>query len=165
MLQSIIKGFKAIMIASSLLIVASSISYPQERPHVTGVRVVAEPVEHKGECPATITFTGRIRMNGPGTVRYVWLRSDGGRVRPATLKFEEAGEQTITSTWRLGGGGLPDYRGWKSIRILYPNVMISNRAGFEIHCEPPPLQVATPVPGTGRAWRHASYQSSSSSGL
>lgn len=58
-------------------------------------------------------------------------------MRPATLKFEEAGEQAITSTWRLGGRGLPDYRGWKSIRILYPNVMISNRAGFEIHCEAP----------------------------
>lgn len=137
MFQSMIKSFKAILMASTLLFVISSVSFAQERPQVTGVRVEANPVEFKGECPATITFTGKIRMNGPGVVRYVWLRSDGARVRPATLNFQAAGEQEVTKTWRLGGPGFPDRKRWQAIRILYPNVMISNHAEFRILCESP----------------------------
>lgn len=124
---------KAILLASILLVVTPSISLGQPS-HVIGVRVEANPVEFRGVCPATITFTGKIRMNGPGVVRYVWRRSDGARAPSAILNFQAAGEQEVTTTWRLGGPGFPDRVRWEAIRILYPNMMTSNRAEFRVHC-------------------------------
>jgi hypothetical protein len=126
---------KAILLAS-ILIAASSTALAQP-PRVIYVRVEANPVDFTGPCPTTITFTGKIRMDGPGEVKYIWRRSDGGRSRMATLNFPAAGELEVTTTWTLGGARFPDRARWESIRILFPNSADSSRASFRVHCESP----------------------------
>ena len=136
MFQTMIRAFiKTMFLAAGLVAVTSSASFAEDPPGVTGVHVIAAPVHHQGPCPATITFTGTIRVNHPGTVWYSWIRSDRARGPRLSLKFTEAGEQTVTTTWRLGGAGLPRYHGWEAIRILGPNRMESNHAMFDIRCE------------------------------
>lgn len=134
MFQTImIKVFKAVLL--SLVVAISSSASFAEDPLVAGVHVAAVPVHHQGPCPATITFTGTIRVNHPGTVWYRWIRSDRARGPRLSIKFTHAGEQTVTTTWRLGGPGLTQYRGWEAIRILAPNRMESNHAMFDILCK------------------------------
>ena len=130
MFKSMIKSFRAIFLAAGLLAAACSTSLA-EGP---AAHLVAAPPNFNGECPARITFNGTIGLNHPGTVRYRFVRSDGGRGPFFTLKFLVAGQQNVTATWRLGGAGR-HYAGWEAIQIVYPNGMLSNRAHFELKCE------------------------------
>jgi hypothetical protein len=93
-----------------------------------------------GPCPATITFTGYITTNGPGTVTYTFTRSDGARGPAFTLAFKDAGTQAVTTTWTLGGTALAAYDGWQAIKILTPNeVESSHETGrFVLSCNPGP---------------------------
>jgi hypothetical protein len=130
MFKSMIKSFKAMSLAAGLLAAVSSTSFGQG----LAVHLDAAPPTFNGECPARITFNGTIALNHPGTVRYRFIRSDGGRGHFVTLKFVAGGQENVTATWRLGGAGR-HYAGWEAIQIVYPNGMISNRAHFEIKCE------------------------------
>ena len=131
MLKSMIKSFKAMFLAAGLIAGASSTSFGQG----PAVHLAAAPPNFNGECPATITFNGTIGLNHPGTVRYRFIRSDRARGPFFTLKFEEAGQQHVTATWRLGGARLKHYAGWEAIQIVYPRGIISNRAHFQLNCE------------------------------
>lgn len=133
MFGSMIKVFKSVSLAAGFVIAFASTSSANHF-QVTEVALVAQPAAHNGACPATITFVGRIKASGRGRVAYSFLRSDGARGPVFTVDFGEAGEKEVSTTWRLGGPGLPFYRGWKAIRILAPNVRVSNRAVFEVRC-------------------------------
>lgn len=134
-----IKSFKAMFLAASLGAAIPSMSFAQvrgvrplgPRSIVTDVHVVADPIDYRGQCPATITFTGTISVNRPGTVLYYWLRSDGGHGPKLSLRFEKAGEQTVTTTWRIRR----NYHGWEAIVITTGRAPRSSRAAFDIRCE------------------------------
>jgi len=85
---------------------------------VTGVKNWAEPGIYRGVCPATITFFGQIRANGPGQVRYQWIRSDRARTPVKRITFRWAGTQTVRTNWTLTPqpGKIP----WQAIKILSP---------------------------------------------
>lgn len=86
--------------------------------------------ESSAVCPVTLTFSGVITVNGPGTVRYVWERSDGAIAQPQSISFDAAGSRTVESTWTLGDS----YEGWQQLRILVANEQVSNQATFTISC-------------------------------
>jgi tetratricopeptide (TPR) repeat protein len=101
---------------------------------VTQVVLRADPVDYVGACPVRITFSGRISVNGSGTVSYKFLRSDGAIAPTQTLTFDGPGSQDISTTWDLGGSGMT-YSGWEQIQILDPQSLTSNQAAFNIQCQ------------------------------
>lgn len=68
------------------------------------------------ECPlveATIT------TNAPGTVRYLWTRSDGAAGAAEELVFPVPGSQTVDQQWGLGGDA-PEGSYWIGLTTAEP---------------------------------------------
>jgi len=83
----------------------------------------------------TFTFSGSVSASrGPVTVRYRWVRSDGGTGPVGTLRFAGPGPQTLPaarSVWRVGGR---DHTGWAKLEVLTPDAALSNAAVFVYDC-------------------------------
>jgi len=93
---------------------------------------------YSGDCPAKIVFNGTITVDAPGTVSYIFTRSDGATdTVTKKLRFLAAGSKAVSTTWTLGGAVLPNYKGWQAIKILSPNLLTSAHANFEVYCDPP----------------------------
>jgi hypothetical protein len=97
-------------------------------------RLGVSPASYKGNCPALITFRGHITVNQPTTVQYKFIRSDNAQAPVQTLNFPKAGTQGVTTTWQLGGPGLPTYSGWEAIQVISPVGAESNKAHFRVRC-------------------------------
>ncbi|MEW6130188.1 MAG: CARDB domain-containing protein [Acidobacteriota bacterium] len=102
---------------------------------VTAVTLASSPTRYEGPCPGVIKFSGSITVNGRGTVKYTFARSDGATGPVFTLNFDRAGTKPVETTWTLGGAALPTFTGWEAIRILSPKPMMSNKAGFTLTCQ------------------------------
>jgi hypothetical protein len=101
---------------------------------VTAVTVVKpEPATFTGTCPTKIVFAGHITTDGPGTVRYVWVRSDGGASAENAVVFNAAGTQEVVTSWTLGERGQVAVQ-WQTLRVTSPNTMESTRAEFALSC-------------------------------
>ena len=99
--------------------------------HITEMHLAASPNNlHEAACPVTINFNGFIRTDGPNTVVYAILRSDGAKGQGPELHFNRAESQHVHFTWRLGGPG-QTYNGWAEIAS---GNMRSNRAEFHLQC-------------------------------
>jgi hypothetical protein len=132
------KQTRFLIIAAALIF--SVIFSTQLSAKVVSVKVWVTPTHFKGECPKKFEFKGSITADAPGEVQYKWIRSDGANAPVQTLNFARPGTQDVTSSWILGGAG-SNYNEWKAIEIVYPNTMVSQRAGFALICvghEPPP---------------------------
>lgn len=102
---------------------------------VTAAATVVGDDIFSGECPKRFDFEGVITVDGPTTVTYTWLRSDGATAPEQTLEFTEAGSQTVTTYWMLGGSG-NSYEGyWEQLRVITPQEVLSERATFDLYCE------------------------------
>ena len=101
-------------------------------------KLSADPVSYAGPCPTSIKFEGSITVTEAGRVQYKFARSDGAFAPIQTLRFEKPGTKEVSTTWTLGGPGLPSYSGWQSIQVVYPMDLESNKAGFTIQCKQPP---------------------------
>lgn len=102
----------------------------------------SSPADYRGGCPGVVTFNGTITSTGAQTVTYIFTRSDGAiDTNPKTLTFTGAGSKTVSTTWTLGGDGLPYYTGWAAIKITGPSVVTSNQANFQLRCNPPPNSI------------------------
>jgi hypothetical protein len=97
---------------------------------VTAVTLRADPNHYTGPAPAPIQFQGRITANGPGTVHYTFLRSDGAHGPVFTLNFEKAGVKEAGNSWHLPG----KFEGWQVLKVLAPNEVISEKARFKVEC-------------------------------
>jgi hypothetical protein len=110
----------------------------QQTGQQTQLRVEAQlgvkPPSYTGNCPALISFRGHITVNQPTTVQYKFIRSDNAQAPVQTLNFPKAGTQEVTTTWQLGGAGLPTYSGWEAIQVISPVSVQSNKADFSIRC-------------------------------
>lgn len=105
---------------------------------VTKTTLKAVQKVYSGDCPAKIVFKGTITVNRPGTVSYVFTRSDGATdTRIKKITFLAAGSKPVSTTWTLGGATRPNYKGWQAIKILSPNPLTSKHAEFEVYCDPP----------------------------
>lgn len=61
-------------------------------------------------------FTADITSNGPGSITYRWLFSDGATI-PGSLTFTSASTRRLTTSWTLGQ---QNYSGWASLEVLTP---------------------------------------------
>lgn len=125
-------------IASTLLALASAFLMTTSAlaEQITAT-LKASPESYSGKCPATIRFEGKITVTGvtrPVKVQYKFIRSDGALAPVETLVFERDGSKKVSTTWTLGGPGLPTYSGWEAIRIVYPQELDSDHAEFSVNC-------------------------------
>lgn len=105
----------------------------------------ARPPSFAGNCPAQITFTGAITVQGnidprsPVQMGYTFLRSDGATGPVMYYTINAPGTQPVDTTWTLGGPQLPNYEGWVQLkawptRHLGFGYSFSPRAMFRIAC-------------------------------
>jgi hypothetical protein len=102
---------------------------------VEGAGLEAVPTSYHGPCPGLIRFKGKIQASARGHVRYTYYYSDGATGPEGFVDFEGPGVKQVETTWTLGGASLTHYEGWGAIRVLSPNIYVSNRANFDIDCQ------------------------------
>ena len=90
--------------------------------------------EFTGTCPAKFDFEAEIKTDGPMTVKYTWLRSDGATAPEETITFDNAGSKTMTTSWTFGANGSSYEGNWQQLKIISPNEMLSNKANFNLNC-------------------------------
>lgn len=117
-----------------LFISLSTLAQPANY-RVIGAKLEADPKQYAGPCPTIIKFHGSIQSSGPGVVKYIFERSDGGiDTIIKSITFTSASAMAIPDqTWTLGGPGMT-FHGWEAIKILSPNEFHSNKAEFSIRC-------------------------------
>ncbi|MEH6549555.1 MAG: hypothetical protein V7744_06185 [Pseudomonadales bacterium] len=117
---------------------------------VKGTSFVAAPKEHKGKCPVSVEFKGKITTNYKGNVIYRYVSHDGRKSPELTAKFDKAGSQktrkwfrTISEpdvTQQLSAGGTPsqwDVQGWYRLEILNPKGIKSVTTKYRVDCQAP----------------------------
>jgi hypothetical protein len=99
--------------------------------------IVRDPV---AGCATNVWYRvhATITTNGPATVKYQWLQSDGNNSKPNpgpnyTLKFTEASSQTITREWSFHLGANTGTK-WMQLVIVEPNYTEYPRATFIYNC-------------------------------
>jgi len=76
-----------------------------------------------------------ITTNGPATIQYQWLQSDGNNTGTGkTLRFTQADSITITREWSFHLGATPGTK-WMQIIIHAPNYQEYPRATFVYDCQ------------------------------
>jgi hypothetical protein len=109
------------------------------RPELTAV-----PGQHRGPCPAVITFRAQIHPPPlPGPVRYKFVRSDGSQSSLEEIHFTSLHKKEVHSTWTIGR----DYAGWVQLVITFPRHVESNRAHFRVECQSLPHHEEVPAVG------------------
>jgi hypothetical protein len=119
---------------------------------VTNVTAQVTPQQYQGPCPATVTFSGTITVDGPGTVSYRWEHSPGtGTLKQIT--FAQAGTQTVSQTYTSGGNDFLE------LVTVTPNQKIK-MASFTVKCqEPAPDLTIDPHPASPLPFGRAQTQS------
>ncbi len=94
--------------------------------------VVRDPV---AGCPTNVTYTvnATIATNGPVTVNYMWVQSDGNNDKNNTLVFTDAGTKTVSREWKLHLGSATNTR-WMQIIITSPTYQEYGKATFDYTC-------------------------------
>ncbi|MFN8411984.1 MAG: NBR1-Ig-like domain-containing protein [Anaerolineales bacterium] len=90
-------------------------------------------------CPANVSYItyATFTSNGPIEIQYYWLLgSNTGTVeeKPKTLKFTEAGKQTVQHETKLHLGASPGDQRWKSIVIIDPYYQEFPHINFNYDC-------------------------------
>src|SRR5712691_159012 len=101
-----IRSTRALSLALVTVCLFAAQSYAQSNFVVTGARLVADPPNYTGPCPTTIKFHGSIDTNGPGIVKYIFERSDGGIdtiVKSVAFVAAPFHLNIPDTTWTLGG--------------------------------------------------------------
>lgn len=125
---------RILLTVAGFLMVLSQVVSVGAAQHISAT-LSADPVKYAGRCPAKITFKGRISASERGQVQYKFIRSDGANAPVQTINFTKAGSKLVSTTWTLGGAGLPSYSGWEAIQIVYPYSVQSNKAHFKVSCQ------------------------------
>jgi hypothetical protein len=101
---------------------------------VTAASLAVSPADFSGPCPHTFTFTARITVNMPGTVRWKILTGDGTLGGEESTVFAAAGTQTQVRSHAIGADrrSVPD--GWARLVILSPGSLQSASAAFALNC-------------------------------
>jgi hypothetical protein len=99
--------------------------------HLAGVNIPRAAV-----CPVKMNFSGTITTSGTTDVKYTWASSDGGTWPEGTLHFAKAGTEKVGRELQMGAAGSAVH-GWLQIKVLSPNAVVSNKAGYSVACESP----------------------------
>jgi len=92
------------------------------------------PTTYTGSCTNSMKFDfkGDITVNGPGTVTYHFVRSDGAVTQKQTLAFPDSGTQQLSKEWSFHS--TKGFTGWEQIFIDSPNNEAEAKAEFTITC-------------------------------
>jgi hypothetical protein len=122
----------------SMIAIASCLMWSSSALAQLKTSLSSSPADYLGNCPGVITFNGTITSDKAQTVTYIFTRSDNATdTQPKTLVFKKAGSRPVSTTWTLGGDGLPYYVGWEAVKITKPAMVESNHAEFHLRCNPP----------------------------
>src|SRR6266508_614711 len=72
------RAVSLVLAVACLLITFPAQSNAQTNFKVIAAKLEADPRIYAGVCPTVIKFHGSIDTNGPGIVKYIFERSDGG---------------------------------------------------------------------------------------
>ena len=108
--------------------------------HVTDVDMSINSSSVDVSCPPgkKFVFTARIFVNGPGTITYHWVFSNGDTSDDEDLTFDEKGSQSVSTSWTLGNKkdvSPNPFSGWAQIYIDHPNNQSFGRVHFHITCD------------------------------
>ncbi|GHE41131.1 hypothetical protein GCM10017673_49300 [Streptosporangium violaceochromogenes] len=112
---------------------ASAVAAP--RPSVSAGTPKASPAGHRGACPATVTFSSKIKVRavaGKTTVAYRWLRGDGSKSKVKTFTLRGAGTKSVTVKESATFRG--SVKGWQALQVLAPRAATSGRGHFRVSC-------------------------------
>jgi len=91
-------------------------------------------------CDTNVWYTvnATVTTNGPATVKYQWLQSDGNNSSPNpgpnyTLEFTEAGSKTVSREWSFHLGATTGTK-WMQLVIVTPNYTEYPKATFTYDC-------------------------------
>lgn len=113
-----------------------AVESPSASAEVARATLAASPAQFSGECPATISFTGRLVVERPGDVEYHYLRHDGTVAGRKEVHFEKEGTYELEDrpTQQVD----ESVSGWWMLVVPEQDVQ-SEKAGYTVTCESPPV--------------------------
>ncbi|MDE2184686.1 MAG: hypothetical protein KGJ78_16830 [Alphaproteobacteria bacterium] len=137
--------YHKLALAAAAALLLSPAAYAESSVSDVMSTLTASPPSYVGTCPAQITFTGTITVRGtidPSAsveMGYTFLRSDNATGPIAYYTISAPGTRTVSTTWTLGGPGLPAYDGWIQLkawptRHLGFGYSFSPKAMFHVRC-------------------------------
>jgi|GEM_PF-3039491 hypothetical protein len=79
--------------------------------------------------PTHVSFSGKIKTDGPTFVTYRWVKSDGTR-KDGVLQFTKRDGRTITTHWDQTS----TFTGWVRLIVLTPKHVETPKTYFRVHC-------------------------------
>ena len=117
---------------------------------ISAMTLRANKGDYQGRCPVALRFSGAVTVSRAGTVRYRLADNEGNRSPLRSLKFAEAGSQSIVG-WSKAFAipaaaeaeaeaeaveGAADFQGWVQIEVVEPRrVQPSDKAEYRVTCE------------------------------
>ena len=96
-------------------------------------QVTVTPPVAASKCTTATAFTyhGTVTATTPGTLTYQWVYSSGKPGPVRTLRFTEAGDQTVSGgTVKASKAG----SGWAELKLLTPAASTSAKATYQLLC-------------------------------
>lgn len=106
-----------------------------KRPAVAASTPEASPRYSVGSCPATVTFTSRIKVKVKGTtkVAYRWLHGDGSKSKVKEVTLHGRGHKTLKVTESATFG--KSVKGWQALQVLAPVKVTTRKGYFSVSCK------------------------------
>src|SRR5438270_4517827 len=79
--------------------------------------------------PTRVSFSGKIKADGPAFVTYRWRRSDGTH-KDGVMQFTKADGRTIGTGWDQTS----TFSGWVQLVVLTPKHVETPQTYFWVHC-------------------------------
>ncbi len=109
---------------------------PSASAEVTRATLAASPAKFSGECPAAVTFAGKLVVERPGDVEYQYLRHDGTVTELKEVHFGKEGTYELKDRPTLQVD--KSVSGWWMLVVPEQDVQ-SEKAGYTVTCESAPV--------------------------
>ncbi|GAA4594363.1 hypothetical protein GCM10023194_61020 [Planotetraspora phitsanulokensis] len=123
------------------VLIAAGILWLRQSP---GLAVAVEKVDVRGpkkalSCDGTATIVGVVTTNGgEGSIRYVWLRSDGQKLAEQELRVLSGSTSVeLPLHWKVSGES-SGFKGTATLRVLSPTTSgkaLQGKASFSYKCQ------------------------------
>lgn len=106
------------------------------KPAVLPSKPEVSPKHFVGACPATVSFSSKIKVRVKGTtkVAYQWLHGDGSKSKVKVVTLRGHGTKTITV--REQATFKKSVKGWQALRVLAPYRATTKKSHFSVACAP-----------------------------
>ncbi len=109
---------RRIILSIALMLAAFVPASAQRQGSVSRATARVVPTNWHGACPHAFEFTATIISRSPGTVYYLWERSDNSSSPRQSTTFGRAGESKVVRTrWTPGHSGSGTLHGWARLQI------------------------------------------------